>query len=103
MQVAASCGGRTATDTLNVPRFHDYEVSSAAIGGVLGVVSAPVDDGLVTESTTIVFPAIAQGSVVDIGLTEEVGSPTLATIVSCTTNGGGTKISNVVWNRPWIP
>ena len=42
-----------------------------------------------------------QGALILVGLTEQVGSPVYATVTSCTTNGGGNKISNVVWNRPW--
>ncbi|BCT91636.1 hypothetical protein LYSHEL_06600 [Lysobacter helvus] len=99
--VTATCGTRSATDTLAVPTFHNYVVSSASVNAVAGTIGLPLNDGKITESTTITFSAIPQGGLVLVGLTEQTGSPVYATISSCTTNGGGNKISNVVWNKPW--
>jgi hypothetical protein len=76
-------------------------LSSATNNGVNGVIAAPVNDNKITESTTVSFGAIATGSLTLIGFTEQSGSPTYATVVSCTTNGGGNKINNPVWNKPW--
>jgi hypothetical protein len=99
--VNATCGTRAATDTLAVPTFHNYVVTSTTVNGVAGAIGAPVNDGKITESTTLTFTAIPQGALILVGLAEQAGSPVYATIASCTTNGGGNKISNVVWNKPW--
>jgi type II secretory pathway pseudopilin PulG len=99
----ANCGGSTATDTVAVPTFRNYELTTATVNGVGGVVGSAVNDNLITESTSVLFGSIPQGGLVQIGFTEQAGSPTYATIVSCTTNGGGNKINNIVWSRPWIP
>lgn len=97
----ASCGGQTATDNVAVPTFHNFEVTSATVGGVSGVISAAVNDNKTSEYTVLAFNSIAAGSLVLVGLTEQVGSPTYATISSCTTNAGGTQIKNIIWARPW--
>jgi hypothetical protein len=100
--VTTTCGGNSATDTINVPTFRNYELTSATLNGVAGVIGSPTNDNKVAESTSVLFGAIAQGSLLMIGFTEQAGSPTYATITSCTTNGGGNKINNIVWNRPWL-
>lgn len=102
--VTATCGGRSATDTVAVPTFRNYQVAAASIGGVNGSIVTPsANEGLTTETTTIGFSSITAGGLILVTLTEQSGSPTYATIASCTTNGGGTKINNIVWNKPWIP
>jgi prepilin-type N-terminal cleavage/methylation domain-containing protein len=100
-QVTATCGTRTATDTVAVPTFHNFAVTSATVGGVSGVIGASVNDNKTSEYTVLTFSSIAANSLVLVGLTEQVGSPTYATIASCTTNGNGTQIKNIVWTRPW--
>jgi hypothetical protein len=97
-----NCGGQLARDTVNVPTFHNYVLSSATLNGVGGTIGNPTNDNKVAESTSVVFGAIAQGSLLMIGFTEQTGSPVYATIVSCTTNGGRNKINNIVWNHPWL-
>jgi len=103
--MTATCGGQSATDSsVAVPTFRNYQVTSASVGGVGGAIqSPPTNDGFVTETTSITFSSIASGGLVLISLTEQSGSPTYATISSCTTNGGHNKINNIVWNKPWIP
>jgi hypothetical protein len=102
--VTATCGNQSATATIAVPTFRNYEVSAASIGGVSGTIATPAaNEGLTTETTTIGFSSISAGGLVLVALVEQSGSPTYATITSCTTNGGGTKINNIVWNRPWLP
>jgi prepilin-type N-terminal cleavage/methylation domain-containing protein len=100
-QLTAVCNGRVATDTVAVPTFRNYVVTAATVNGVNGTIGASVNDNKITESTTVDFGIIAQGALVLATLTEQVGSPTSATITSCTTNGGGNKINNIVWNKPW--
>ena len=38
---------------------------------------------------------------INAALAEQTGSPSYATIVSCTTKANGTQIKNIVWNKPW--
>lgn len=97
----ATCGGRTATDTVQVPTFHNFAVTTATIGGVSGAIGAPVNDNKTSEYTVLTFGSIAAGNLVLVGLTEQTGSPTYATIASCTTNTNGNQIKNIVWTRPW--
>ncbi len=91
----------TVTATLAVPAFHNYAVTAATIGGVDGTINAPVDDNLPNERTAVMFNAIAPDDVVMLALSEEAGSPTLATVASCATNENGTEINDIVWTRPW--
>jgi hypothetical protein len=98
--VGQDCGGTTASATVQVPTFHDFEVTAATSDGVAGTIDAPA--GTFTgESTTVHFAAIAANGLVAITLAEQSGSPVLATIASCTTNLGGTEINNIVWNESW--
>ncbi len=99
----AVCDGTNATDTIAVPTFRNYAVTTATIGATNGTISPPVDDNTMAEYTDIAFGAIAANNVVQLTLAEETGSPTSATISSCTTNGGHNKIQNVLWNKPWCP
>jgi prepilin-type N-terminal cleavage/methylation domain-containing protein len=101
--VTAICAGQTATDTLAVPTFRNFIVSTASIAGTNGTIASPTNDGMTSETTTITFPGITDGGLILIGLTEQAGSPTYATIASCTTNPAHNKINNVVWSKPWIP
>jgi hypothetical protein len=101
--ITATCSGQSATDTVAVPTFRNFQVSSASTGGVNGSIATAANEGLTTETTTIAFTGIPAGGLVLVGLTEQAGSPTFATITSCTTNGGHNKINNIVWNKPWIP
>ena len=86
-----------------VPTFRNYAVTSATIGGVAGSIGSAANDNKSTESTTITFSAIPANGLVLVGLTEQAGSPTYATVQSCTTNGGGNQINDIVWNKPWVP
>jgi type IV pilus modification protein PilV len=97
-----NCGGQTAQGDVDVPTFHNYALTTATINGVGGAIGLPTNDNKVAETTSVVFSAIPQGALLMIGFTEQVGSPSYATIVSCTTNGGRNQIKNVVWNRPWL-
>jgi hypothetical protein len=97
----ATCGGRTATDTVQVPTFHNFVVTTATVGGVSGVIGSPINDNKTGEYTVLTFASIDANSLVLVGLTEQTGSPTYATIASCTTNNNGNQIKNIVWTRPW--
>lgn len=101
--MTASCNGEAATAEVAVPVFHNYEVTAAAIGAVAGTIASPVADNTIDESTTVSFGAIAEGDRIDVTLAEQAGSPTYATIASCTTNATNDQINNIVWNRPWRP
>jgi len=100
-QMTVTCGGRSATDTVARPTFRDFTVTAAAANGVNGTINAAVNDHKNSESTTINFASIAQGALVTVTLAEQTGSPIYATITSCSTNGGGNKINNIVWSKPW--
>lgn len=93
---------KNATADVNFPTFANYEVAFARIGSVSG--SYPVSgtpDGKKTEATSITFgPELIDGALVEVGFREQ-GTPTKATIKSCTTNGGGNQINNIVWDKPW--
>ena len=102
--VTATCSGQTATATIAVPTFRNFQVTAASIGGVNGAITTPpANDGLTTETTTVGFTSITAGGLILVTLAEQSGSPSYATITSCTTNGAGNKINNIVWSKPWIP
>lgn len=96
----ATCGGQTATDTVDVPTFANYAVSSAAIGGVNASSLTVGNDAKTTEYTDATFASIAAGDRVDV--TFALTGTSSATITSCTTNGGRNQINNIVWSRPWL-
>lgn len=99
--VTATCGGQIATDTIAVPLFRNYAVTAASISGVAGVIGTATNDGKTSEATAVTFSSIPANALVLITLAEQAGSPTEATIASCTTNGGRNKIQNIVWTKPW--
>lgn len=100
--ITGNCGGRTVTDTIAVPTFRNYVLSTATLGGINGIIGSPTNDNKTAETTSVSFSAIAQGGLVMIGFTEQAGSPTYATIATCSTNGGGNKILTPTWNKPWL-
>ena len=100
--VTAVCAGFSVTETISVPTFRNFEVTAAAVNGVGVTPSAPVSDAKAIESTSIPVASVASAALITITLTEQAGSPIYATVTSCTTNGGRTKIQNPVWNRPWL-
>lgn len=98
----------TVSDTsVQVPTFHNYEVSSISHGGTVTQVDNP---GLTTEKTTIQFPSITTSNdnlnPIVIGLSDQV-APIPATKASCTAieiNNKGNKtywIESVTWNKSW--
>ena len=96
------------TDTIQVPTFRNYKVSSAVIGSTGATIDASVNDGTKLETTTVSFASIAANNVVAITLAEETAiSPTYATVNSgsCETNGGHNKIylndPVTSWAKPW--
>jgi type IV pilus modification protein PilV len=94
------CTPRAATAVVARPTFTDFVVTAATSNGVAGSIAPPINDISKDETTTISFDSIAQGGLVLITLTQ-VGDPIKATIASCTTNGNGTQIRNIVWNESW--
>jgi hypothetical protein len=51
----------------------------------------------------VTFAGIAANGLVIVALTEQAGSPTYATIASCTTKANGRQLNKIFWTRPWIP
>ena len=94
-----TCGNKTVTDSYATPTFRNFVVTAATVNGVPGVIGAATNDGKKTESTPINFTSIAQGALVIVTLTEQSGSPQLATIASCT--AAGSKFKSITWNTPW--
>jgi prepilin-type N-terminal cleavage/methylation domain-containing protein len=91
----------TVTGTMAVPTFRNYVITAASIGGVNGSIGSSVNDSKNTEYTDLTFTGITANGLVLITLSEQSGSPTYATVASCTTNGGSGSINNVVWSKPW--
>jgi prepilin-type N-terminal cleavage/methylation domain-containing protein len=94
---------RTATDTVSVPTFRDFTVS-AVIGATAGVVTAPTTtDKKKSESTLITFSGLAANNLIVVTLTPQTltDAEQYASITSCSTNGGGNQINDVVWSKPW--
>lgn len=101
-QLTATCAGATAVATVDVPTFQNFEVASATIDGVSGSIAASTNDNKAAESTSVTFSAIPADGLVLVTLTEQTGSPTFATIASCTTNAAGDEINDIVWIEPWM-
>lgn len=101
LQLSATCGGEPATATVAVPTFKNFEVTTATSDGVAGAIAAPSGDNTVSETTSVSFAAIAEGGLIELTLTEQAGSPTYATIASCTTNATHDQINDIVWDIPW--
>lgn len=98
---AGTCTGQAGAIDADWPTFRNFEVTAASINGTSGTFGPPVNDGKYTESTTVSFPAVSANDLVHVTLAEQTGSPSYATIVSCTTKANGTQIKNIVWNKPW--
>jgi type IV pilus modification protein PilV len=99
--LSVSCAGEAATATVAVPTFHNFEVTAATIDGIGGSIAAPLNDNTDDESTTVAFAAVPENGLVVVTLGTQGGSPTYATIGSCTTNLAGDEINDIVWIRPW--
>lgn len=96
----------TVTFSASTPTFHDYEVLSATILSSGVTVSPPYvvsGENKKTEATTISLPTLLADDVVLVSVGEESGSPTYATVASCSTNGSGSPDHTTVdsWNMPW--
>jgi len=101
--LSATCAGEVATATVAVPTFQNFEVTNATSDGVAGTIAAPSGDNTKAETTSVSFAAIAEGGLVEFTLDEQAGSPTYATIASCTTNAAHDEINDIVWTIPWDP
>jgi prepilin-type N-terminal cleavage/methylation domain-containing protein len=100
--VTVETNGQNAN--IAVPAFHNYYVSAASIGAAAGTIGSAVNDGLKTETTTVSFASIPNGSTAQVTFSEQAGSPILATLVSCTaTLGQGNKyfFGTGTWNQSW--
>lgn len=95
-------GGKTVDETgYPTPTFYNYVVTVAQSNGQDGTIAGSVNDGKASESTTINFGSIALDGLVTITLALE-GSPIVATVASCTSNGNSHRFSQTpVWNKPW--
>jgi len=96
----------SVTFSASTPTFHDYEVLSATIQSSGVTVSPPYsvsNENKKTEATTISLPTLAANDVVLVSVGEESGSPTYATVASCSTNGSADPDKTTVdsWNMPW--
>jgi len=100
-QLTATCGGEAAIATVAVPTFKNFEVTTATSDGVAGAIAAPSADNTLSETTTVSFAAIAEAGLIELTLAEQAGSPTYATIASCTTNATHDQINDIVWTMPW--
>lgn len=94
---------QTATDTVNVPTFRDFTVTSAVIGATSGSIAAATNDKKKTESTVVTFPGLVADDLIVVTLTAQAlsDSEQYASVTSCSTNGGGNQINDVVWSKPW--
>ncbi|HVR80734.1 MAG TPA: prepilin-type N-terminal cleavage/methylation domain-containing protein [Luteimonas sp.] len=100
--VTVQTNGQNAN--IDVPAFHNYYVSAASIGATPGLLPyTVVGDGLKTETTSVSFALIPNGSTAQVTLSEQSGSPILATLVSCTATQQGNNYYFGVgtWNQSW--
>lgn len=100
--VTHTCGTQAVTETIDVPTFANYGVSSAAIGGTAALSLTVANDGKSAETTDAAFLAIGSGNRVDV--TFVLSGTTSATIASCVAvrQGNSYEFSNIVWNKPWL-
>lgn len=97
-----TCTGQTQAITIATwPIFRNYEVTAAAVNGTPGTIGQPVNDNKTSETTSVTFASIPANGLVTVTLTEQAGSPTFATIQSCTTKAGGTQLNKIFWTKPW--
>lgn len=92
---------------VDMPYYHDYQVSSVSDGGVAGASS---NDGTTSETTVINFASVPNNdssNPVVVTLSDETGSPIAATFGSCEAsqvNDKGNKtywVQTVTWSKPW--
>lgn len=93
-------------DLDEVPVYFDYNITAATIGTTnLSWVTSGTD-GTRSDTTTVTVPlppGIAASSLITVTATQQGSGPThVATIRSCTTNGGENQINDIVWNKPWL-
>lgn len=100
-ELTVTCAGETATATVAVPTFQNFELTTATSDGAAGTIATPSGDNTTAETTTVSFAAIAEGGLVEFTLAEQAGSPTYATVASCTTNAAHDEINDIVWTTPW--
>ncbi|MCC8362414.1 prepilin-type N-terminal cleavage/methylation domain-containing protein [Lysobacter sp. A6] len=98
-QMSFTCqGNKAASGIVAVPTFHNFTLASATFNGVNGTIAASVNEGMLIESTSVLFAAVAEGGLAIATFTEE-GSPQLATIDSCKASQG--TFTQITWNTPW--
>lgn len=88
---------RSATATVTVPVFYDYELTSVTHSGTTTVSS----DSMLAEQSRVSLPAIAENDVIQIAFASDSPSTIDARVASCQTNGSGNRIENITWCRPW--
>jgi prepilin-type N-terminal cleavage/methylation domain-containing protein len=99
-----TCTGQTqAIAITDWPIFRNFEVTGATMNGSPGSIGAAVNDNHASEYTVVTFASIAANGLVLVALTEQTGSPTYATIASCTTKSQGRQLNKIFWNKSWIP
>jgi len=99
-----TCTGQTqAIAITDWPIFRNFAVTAATMNGNAGSIGLPVNDNHASEYTVVTFPSIAANGLVLVTLAEQTGSPTYATISSCTTKGNGRQLNKIFWTKPWIP
>lgn len=96
--VSCTVGTTTVTEAIEWPKLLNYQVAST------NPASASKEqvgsNGGLDEATLIQFSNLPADAVVTINLTEETPH-TLATVKSCTLNGGNNRIQSIVWNEEW--
>jgi hypothetical protein len=99
-----TCTGQTqAIAITDWPIFRNFAVTGATMNGSPGSIGTPVNDNHASEYTVVTFASIAANGLVIVALTEQTGSPTYATIASCTTKANGRQLNKIFWTRSWIP
>jgi len=100
--VTHTCGTQSVTESIDVPTFANYQVSSAVVGTTAATSLTVANNGKTAESTVAAFGSVGNGSLVDVTFTLE--GTTAATIASCVAvaKGNSYEFSNIVWNKPWL-
>ena len=72
-------------------------------GATSGSIAAATNDKKKTESTVVTFPGLVADDLIVVTLTAQAlsDSEQYASVTSCSTNGGGNQINDVVWSKPW--
>ncbi|MEO6155156.1 MAG: hypothetical protein ABIP16_05455, partial [Thermomonas sp.] len=96
---------KSASATVNVPTFTDYQVTASSIGVNAATTITPVNNKKFNETTDIYYLSkisSANTIAVTIALGPNPATDT-ATITACLTNNAGNQINTPTWNKVWCP